>query len=234
LRLEILLWGGDEMTLVVPAWQGWRVMRLFYEKARHLQFKGLPLSQRAAMIFCHHDAPILLIRQLAEDLLGLTKEDIQARLDEFSRHTSLGEEEKEYMKAQLIDHDFGDALHYLVLESFDLLSGDTRQFLSEYYKGGNYANLLIYAAELDEVLKSVHTIQTLVSRGKALKVIEAIQQKDMVAAKNLTDAIYDLLPSEDCQRVKSAVATLTKDQTCLERWYLATDLWDYVSEGDVS
>lgn len=234
LRLEILLWGGDEMTLVVPAWQGWRVMRLFYKMARDLQFKESPLSQRAAVIFCHHNAPILLIRQLAEDLLGVTKADIQARLGEFSRYNVLGEEEKERLKAQLNDHTLGDALHYLVLESFDLLRGDIRQFLSAYYRGCAYSNLLIHAAELDEVLKSVHIIQTHVSRGKALKVIEAIQQKDKETAKKITKEIYDLLPGEDKPLVKAAVATLTKDQTCLERWYMATDLWDYVSEGDIS
>lgn len=234
LRLEVLLWGGDEMTLVVPAWQGWRVMRLFYEKARELHFNGTPLSQRAAMIFCHHNAPILLIRQLAEEMLGVTKKDIQARLDEFPQVRRLGIDEQARLRAQLTDHDLGDALHYLVLESFDLLRGDVRQFLSEYYRGGDYANLLVYSREMKDLLEAIYTIQAGVSRGKAIQVIEAIRQKDQAKAKAILKDIFDLVPGENRGRVKTAVNVLTNDMTCLERWYLVTDLWDYVSEGDFS
>ncbi|MEW6717618.1 MAG: hypothetical protein AB1345_08955 [Chloroflexota bacterium] len=234
LRLEVLLWGGDEMTLVVPAWQGWRVMRLFYDKARTLHFESVPLSQRAAVIFCHHNAPILLIRQLAEDLLGVTKGDILTRLEESPRYTELNADARKQMKAQLSDHTLGDALHYLVLESFDLLRGDIKQFLGEYYKGGNYANLLIYANELDAVLKAIHTIQLSVSRGKALKIIEALQGKKTGDIKKISDEICRLLPREERRRVQDAIAALTLKQECLERWYLATDLWDYVAEGAIS
>lgn len=234
LRLEVLLWGGDEMTLVVPAWQGWRVLRLFYETARDLQFEGLPLSQRAAVIFCHHNAPILLIRQLAEELLGVTKEDILKRLADSSRFKGLDPDAQEQMETQLGDHGLGDALHYLVLESFDLLRGDLRQFLCEYYRGGTYANLMIYAAELEKVLKSVYTIQASISRGKALKLIEAIQRQNRDKIRKITAEINDLLPGIDKQRVETAIATLTKDGARPEGWYLATDLWDYVTEEAIS
>jgi len=234
LRLEVLLWGGDEMTIVVPAWLGWRVMRLFYEHARSLQFKDVPLSHRATIIFCHHNAPILLIRQLADDLLVRTKDDIKAKLDIFPVYQKLNSVEREKLKARLSDHALGDALHCLVLESFDLLQGDIEHFLRNYYKGGNYTDLLIYAGELDIVLKAIHTIQSKVARGKALKIIEALRDKNIENAKTITQEIFDLFPVGERGSVQDAVTTLTQAGQRLDRWYLATDLWDYVLEGAIS
>lgn len=209
LRLEVLLRGGDEMTLVVPAWQGWQVMRLFYNLARDLEFKGTPLTYRAAIIFCHHNAPILLIRQLAEDMLNLTKEDIGAGFD----------------------HASADALHYLVLESFDLLQGKLKDFLTEYYKDENYKKLLIYSHELDVILKSIHTIQSKTAHGKALKIIEALQNQNADAVKKIKKEMLDLLPAEERRCVEDSITVLTNRH--YERWYLATDLWDYVPEAAI-
>lgn len=210
LRLEILLWGGDEMTLVVPAWQGWQVIRLFYDLAHNLEFEGTPLTHRATIIFCHHNAPILLIRQLAEDMLDLTKEDIGAGSD----------------------HASADAIHYLVLESFDLLQGKIKDFLTDYYKDDNYKKLLIYAYELGAVLKSIHTIQSKTSHGKVLKVIEALQNQDADAVKKNVKEIKALLPAEERKHVENAITALLT-QGHEERWYMATDLWDYVPEAAI-
>ena len=63
LRLEVLLWGGDEFTLVVPAWKGLEVLERFFQIAARLEFgSDVPMTHRAAVIFCHHNAPILQIR----------------------------------------------------------------------------------------------------------------------------------------------------------------------------
>lgn len=232
LRLEVLLWGGDEMTLVVPAWKGWSVIRLFYDKARKLQFRGHPLTHRGAIIFCHHNAPILLIRQLAEDLLGRTKRDIKAKLNTSPTYEELSAEDQAYVKASLSDHDLGDALHYLTLESFDLLQGELDQFLEKYYKGVEYSDLLIYANELDTLLKSIDVIQTRVAYGKALKIIESLQDPISEEVEGIIKKIYELLPDGDRELVREAVGDLT--QMSPDRWYLATDLWDYVPEGVIS
>lgn len=36
-RFETLLWGGDELMWVVPAWQGWNVANSFFETVRRIQ-----------------------------------------------------------------------------------------------------------------------------------------------------------------------------------------------------
>jgi hypothetical protein len=228
LRLEVLLWGGDEMALVVPAWLSWQVVRLFYQHAASLQFKGQPLSHRAALIFCHHNAPILLVRQLAEELLSRTRSDIRDELKAALENQSLSEAERNTRLALLSDHALGDALHYLVLESFDLLQGKLADFLPNYYKGIDYARLLISAGELDTLLTAIHTIQAHVPHGKALEIIAAIQQKQNATVPLLVKQILELLPAGDRSSVKNAIDSLTGSDVA--RWYLASDLWDYVPE----
>ena len=33
LRLEIVVYGGDEVTFITPAWLGWKALKVFYEQA---------------------------------------------------------------------------------------------------------------------------------------------------------------------------------------------------------
>ena len=42
LRLETLLWGGDELILVVPAWKGLQTLHAFYAQSEHWKFEGEP------------------------------------------------------------------------------------------------------------------------------------------------------------------------------------------------
>ncbi len=72
LRLETLLWGGDETMWVVPAWLAWEAMGVIQ---RHLADWPPPkgpdktsLSHGAGMLFCPHKAPIRDMRNLATAL----------------------------------------------------------------------------------------------------------------------------------------------------------------------
>jgi hypothetical protein len=68
-RLEILLWGGDEICIVVPAWKGWEVVEQFYHQATWSD----DITHSLGMVFCHHNAPIRRIINLTEELAGLAK-----------------------------------------------------------------------------------------------------------------------------------------------------------------
>ncbi len=230
LRLEVLLWGGDEMTLVVPAWKGFEVIKLFYFMAAHLQFKEEPLTHRAAIIFCHHDAPILLIRQLAEVLLARTKDDILLPALTSLPISSPVTQNNNPEGASTLDHINGDAMHYLVLESIDSLRGDLSGYLFNYYKGIDYQELLITAGELDEILSACHDIQTWAAHGQVLKIIKAVQDKNPDAVEKLTKQIIQLAPAEVRSGLNKAIQTLTR--IGVGRWYIATDLWDYLPEQD--
>ncbi|WP_371999235.1 hypothetical protein P7L68_01030 (plasmid) [Tistrella mobilis] len=81
-RIETLLWGGDELIWVLPAWRGWEVAALFAEHIRNRAVEGkgrsmdvpekdgwsMDMSHGLGMVFCHYDAPINGIRKLAKKL----------------------------------------------------------------------------------------------------------------------------------------------------------------------
>lgn len=101
LRLEVLLWGGDEMTLVVPAWLGFDVMQRLYASSADWRFgaeggpSAEPLTHAGGLVFCHANSPIDRMRALAQTLADDLKRDL---------------------RAHKVPQDFFD---YLVLESID-------------------------------------------------------------------------------------------------------------------
>jgi len=216
LRLEVLLWGGDEMTLIVPAWKAWQTVELFFEKSKHLTFNKVPLTHRMAVIFCHHNAPILQIRQLAEKLLTQTKQDTKS----FASHAE------------------GDALHYLALESFDMLQGEFEDFLKRYYRKINYEKLLLHATDLGTIKEVLQLFHQNVARSKLFKLISALQSdrvsemekiKEKIIAE-VKERIDDLWKDETETQLKKleAVDEFTENHPAC--WYVVADLWDYISE----
>ena len=73
LRMEILLWGGDEFLLVVPAWLGFHTMSAFFQHSATWEFKGQPLTHAGGLVFCHHKTPVHRIRNLAKELADEAK-----------------------------------------------------------------------------------------------------------------------------------------------------------------
>ena len=68
LRLEILIWGGDEILLVVPAWCGLHALGLFYEQSQNWSFKNIPLTHAGGVVFANHKTPIQKLKKIASDL----------------------------------------------------------------------------------------------------------------------------------------------------------------------
>lgn len=78
-RLETLLWGGDEILWAVPAWKGWELLRSFFThwaSRQHECWKPLevPLTWSAGLVFCHQKAPIQTTTKLARRLASKVKE----------------------------------------------------------------------------------------------------------------------------------------------------------------
>ncbi len=79
LQLETLLWGGDEITLVVPAWKGFWTLNYFYEQSKDWTYpiddrNGIPLTHAGGLVFCHYKTPIVRTKKLAKDLADQVKD----------------------------------------------------------------------------------------------------------------------------------------------------------------
>jgi hypothetical protein len=111
LRLETLLWGGDEMTLVVPAWLGFDVLQLFYAISAKWHFENTPLTHAGGIVFCHAHSPIAEMRRLA---------------------TRLADDVKQWMRDNKTG---GNWFDYLVLESIDYPTEPTLSVFREHRYG---------------------------------------------------------------------------------------------------
>ncbi len=97
-RIETLLWGGDEFLFALPARLGWRIAQLFFDTANGKDsdvatvgrtlprpepwsLGGTQLRHAAALVFCHHNAPIARIRQLAKEGLAEFAKDCDRERD---------------------------------------------------------------------------------------------------------------------------------------------------------
>lgn len=232
LRVEVLLWGGDEITVIVPAWKGWQLLELYYTHASSLSFDGLELSQRAAIIFAHHNAPLLQVRRVANELLAHTREEIKtsltAALATDPAFATLDEQAKADKLLNISDHAYGNAMRYLALESFDMLGGSLSTFLESYYKGVHGQPLLIQARELASLRQTLTTLRARVARSRVLEIVRAIQAGDNKRIDQLKQQIINMVEPHDREDVKNAVAALTAAAPA--RWYLLADLWDYIPE----
>jgi hypothetical protein len=232
LRIEILLWGGDEMTLVVPAWRGWKTIDLYYQQANTLCFQGVSLSHRAAIIFCHHNAPILQIRRMAEELLERTREDIKSgfaeAVESHAEIASLSLEARQQSLAWLANHALGNALHYLTLKSFDMLGSNLESFLQKYYAESDYRQLLIRADEMASMGDHLKQLHTHVAKGKVLEIVRALQTQNDERIAQMRSRLLEMTESSVRQSVTESLDALVAEKA--GRWQLIADLWDFAPE----
>lgn len=70
IRFETLLWGGDEMLFVMPAWVGFEFIQFVFQHTANWAIAGQPLTHAAGLVFCHSKTPIRIIRDLAQTMLA--------------------------------------------------------------------------------------------------------------------------------------------------------------------
>ena len=205
LRLETLLWGGDEIEWVVPAWKGWEVLRLFYEFDPNHAYDKIPLTHAAGIVFCHHNAPILQIRKLAHRLADIAKSNL----------TSIPK-----------SREHGDIFHYLVLESFDMLEGSLDPFLKHYYKPVDYKELLLKGQEMQNFSRDMRIVRSDFPRGKVYEIIAALREKKDV--DDIKKRGIQSCPASRKEELKVAIESLLKGN--INRWFVIADLWDFAKE----
>lgn len=75
LRIEALLWGGDDFTFVMPSWEVLDFLTLLYETASDEKLLGKPISFTACAIVAHHKTPIRQLEANAHDAMDVLRAD---------------------------------------------------------------------------------------------------------------------------------------------------------------
>lgn len=200
-RMEILQWGGDEVTLVVPAWQGWSVLDGYFKaSAAWLPFHGRKLTHAGGIVFCHHNTPIHSVTALVHDTLV-----------ERGPKKLTGD---------------GNFLTYQVLESFDTLGSDPDAARARYCPAGTRpAALCLKAEDMHVILSAFRSVRDHVPRAKLHQVVHAL-----LNAEEPPSALVDDV-QEGAQRLAGPaewdrlLLALNGPPIC---WVHLLELWDYL------
>ena len=202
-RLELLLWGGDEVMVAVPAWCGWEVAQIFMNTMSGKSFKagktGFALKHGMGLVFAHHKAPIhelvKLVKKLAED------------------------ESKQDRKT--------DRLSYLVLESFDHVGEDLERFRELRCPDEDTRKDFTLSAEgaaLEKISATLRELKTYeFPRRKVYQAVIGLSegkpwsQIEKEITNSLDKTQEDLL--KNWQKLTGGESA---------SWYHLADLWDYV------
>ncbi|MDH4319384.1 MAG: hypothetical protein OEV64_13410, partial [Desulfobulbaceae bacterium] len=162
LQLETLLWGGDEITWVVPAWQGWWFLAEFFQLSRSWDIDDNILTNAAGLVFCHHNAPIKQVTDLAHNLAEIAKDR--------SRENNL--------------------LAYQVLESFDHMGTALRDIRAQRCPPSvDNDELIISGESMAEVQPVVRAIKELLPKRRLHNLVRLLYANDMEKVVDLVEEI---------------------------------------------
>jgi hypothetical protein len=205
IRLETLLWGGDEIEWVVPAWQALNVLELFFDSCEQCDadhFEGAILTHSAGVVFCHHDLPILKIREYAQELARIAKAGISKDVDEITRRDNRAA--------------------FLNIVSFDYLTGTLDQFYRTYFQPAHPKDFVLEAREIPLIKTHLPVIGQLMPTTKLHKLLTALQ----LGAESF-DAVWkrilQLLPAIQKDQLLNAAQALGLIERPV-RWFLVADL----------
>lgn len=235
LRLETLLWGGDEITLVVPAWMGWTVATTFYNTAKdfrdetnkplQLDSDGIKdLTFAMGLVFAHHKNPVRNLDKIARELA----ETVKSGLSKDTR----------YLRGT------GDRTHYAVFESLETLPMGYENFAKRYYSV-DATNLVFTAKEMIQLQDLAGALDNCFSKGKIYELTKAWdlfqKEKSPTLILNVLKRGFDTSEMSDIARYQLLKAMektigITQDsrgefQVNLalgHRWLQIAELYDYL------
>lgn len=238
IQLETLLWGGDEMTLVVPAWIGLATLKHYFDFHKDYKICGQKLTFSAGIVFCSHKTPIRKAEQAAQSLADAIKDLPGGRA--------------------------GNFFDYMILESIDYPTGSLDSFWSAQYGDvlASYREPLMFALESNETLSTLSRHLEALPRSGIYKLVDAAlnyeeisitepiplnreeQQACRGTAKELPFMKKRLLDSGG-EELRDAISTLSQVFVCKARspehpaeplsdnktlfWLHMLELYDYLS-----
>ncbi len=216
LPLETLMWGGDELLLVVPASIGMEVLQLIYQQTETWSLGGLPLSHAGGIVFCHHKTPVAKVRHTAWQLA-------------------------EYVKC--VTNREGSFFEYLALESVDCpadLSTQPSFWQLRYKELGTFRPPLKPHVKSADTLDQLQTLMSKVPRSQAyqLALCAYQNQSDLSEGKmtsfnkqhERTRLVLEEVELSDVEQVASVFLGIPIN-TQLQKawlWIHLVELWDYL------
>lgn len=219
LRLETLLWGGDELLFVLPGWLGLDFARCFFEISADWRHEGKPLSHAAGLVLAHHNAPIRQLQHLAKHLAEQAKDD--------------GDKDR-------------DTLSWVVLESFDTTGDDLQRYWQKSavedpsQPGAGWRKLRLKAEQL-AALSACEPLKALLPRSALVRTLRSLAAGSAEAELSLIQSAYasthaalDEAQSAILARLWTAFGTTWQPKPTAPPWADAVpltallNLWDYL------
>lgn len=219
IRLEVLLWGGDEIIMIVPAWKGFEVMQEFYMISKDWKFQDNPLMHAGGIVFCHHKTPINQAIKSAKELAEYVKEKVSRAENRF-----------DYLVLESIDYptqpidSFWDERYGKGVKqrcpSLSPVKGDWRRFYGHLCE---YLEELPKGAILDVAGKWLECWRTKGGDDTELaQRVERVHTVNSSAYDNLFEIVFPLL-------VSPAPSSDPSQQKYNPGWVHLTELWDYLA-----
>ncbi|WP_457519598.1 hypothetical protein [Vibrio sp. FJH11] len=153
LPLEVLMWGGDEFYIVVPAELGFEVLNLFYEQSANWCItsheKSISLTHASGLVFCNAKTPLLAIQRLAHEL---------------------AEEAKNWLSGSQAR---SNLFYATVLESIDYPTEDIRTFWKAHYNKELGTARSPLKPKGSEWLESIRLIKSALPRAQLYQIVHA-------------------------------------------------------------
>lgn len=204
--IEIVVYGGDEVTLITPAWLGWKALTTFYQEARKWPplklAKDEELTYSAGMVFCHCNAPIHAVKQLASELADQAKDKA-----------------REELGAK------GNFAAYQVLESFDSVGQELEGFLDQRYQHTGRRGAFLGLKEMEMLERNMDDWHATLSRRKLHATVKNLMKGE---GEDLEKTIKLLVESKNTDTTRVA-GTLRELHAVLGNaaFLHILELWDY-------
>jgi hypothetical protein len=207
-RIETLLWGGDEIIWVVPAWTGLWVLNFFFSHSANWSFpekdpQSRLLTHGGGVVFCHHKAPVHRITQLAQALTNYAKD--------------------------AIGHDRPkNVIAYQILESFDHVGRNLEEVIRERLPEGSPRSSLLLQGELiGDVMETAKRLKQQLPRNKIHAVARGFVRKETSIAAALGAQTLQRVPQKAQEEFKGLVQKIGDERMA---WVHLAELWDYFPE----
>ncbi len=213
LQIETLMWGGDELLLVVPAWQGWNTLSLLYQHVKTWSFGGDPLYHGAGLVFCHHNAPIHRITRLAKELAEEAKSKDRKK----------------------------NLFQYCVLESFDYIGRELSRYRRDQFPGLLADTpFSLNGEEMENIIAPFSHLKNLFPRRKAYALARAAVQDGREKRSTHYQAEIDRVDKVVGQEARDSVTTLAAMDFFGNTegyvwppgmWLHLVELWDFIDSS---